>query len=165
MDDWRKMGLKTAKTPAVMRKKVTNRCAEQKNAPRSWGGRGIIALTAPNRCPLGGCGVAAGGIAPEVNLIVMRADVGIGPYIVHICKWIKNAGGCYPPLRYCGVPKKFIVGAAICRPRCFVMKNIRYLAYPTRALCSRVASAGESVDCLSVLYRVSSNRLSPAGRA
>lgn len=95
----------------------------------------------------------------------MRADVGIGPYIVHICRWIKKAGGCYPPYGIVGFPKRFIVEAAICRQRCFVMKNVRYLAYPTRALCSRAASAGERAACFSVLYRVSNNRLSPAGRA
>ena len=69
MDDWRKIGLKTAKIPAVMRKKGYKPVPPGiKNAPRSWGGSGV----------------AAGGIAPEVNLIVMRADVGIGPYIVDI---------------------------------------------------------------------------------
>lgn len=87
--------------------------------------------------------------------------LGVDGGIVVFAMRIKNAGGCYPPLRYCGVPK----GAAICRPRCFVMKNVRYLAYPTRALCSRAASVGERAACFSVLYRVSSNRLSPAGRA
>lgn len=91
--------------------------------------------------------------------------LGVDGGIVVFAMRIKNAGGCYPPLRYCGVPKRFIVGAAICRPRCLVMKNVRYLAYPTRALCSRAASAGERAACFSVLYRVSSNRLSPAGRA
>ena len=56
MDNWRKMGLKTAETPVVMRKKGYKLVPVGiKNAPRSWGERVIIpqsaALTAPNRCP------------------------------------------------------------------------------------------------------------------
>ena len=200
MDDWRKTGLKTAKMPAVMRKKLQTGAQNIKNAPRSWGERVKIpqsaALTAPNRCP---SPLSLCDISPHCGESPFTREPNRLQNLSPPCKGGKrrsrrgdctggepncNAGRCgHRPLHcpymqmdkkcgrmlsaptVCGIPKRFIVGAAICRPRCFVMKNIRYLAYPTRALCSRAASAGESVDCLSVLYRVSSNRLSPAGRA
>ena len=90
MDDWRKMGPKNGENARRYAKKGYKPVPVGiKNAPRSWGERVIIpqsaALTAPftrepnrlqNLSPpcKGGSGVAAGGIAPEVNLIVMWVD-------------------------------------------------------------------------------------------